>query len=606
MSDFFPDEIMVEILQRLPAKSLIKFRSVSKSWCSLITNPNFINTHLTHSLTSNTYKNSYDNLPLMIVRQCVSTTHTRTEHYKLFIDSEDSFDEYKELEFPIKSRRLHFFFAIGSVKGLFCLHEQDRYFLWNPSIRKSMAMPKPTVKTSMHSHGFGFDPRTNDYKLVRIVDFYPTKLPNQKPTTLIEVYSLNAGSWKTSSTGRNSYPDGITIDYSGRFAAYLEGAVHFAAKMKKSNDPLILSFDLCDEVFQTMMLPDGVVGPITEVRASVFGGLLSLLCYEDSAAYKSCSIWIMKKYGVVDSLYKQFTIDLSRGITQVLGIRNNGHILLETKTPSDWVLSSYDPSSQQTKNLGIYATSNHFVVDTYEENLILLNKPNDAFSRRRVSRKRTDRMIWGSNKIFEDKDEKVQYLWERVKDQGSKARIEALKTDIQRRRNEIDLCLKEIKENVKEAKEAVARMGPQRQAEVYAKFQTIFSQVQPIDFSSNCGDTIAIDAGPPWPLPKEEQIDSTRLTATSQSSAVNDCDVAAEKRSHSRVLGRGVGIKGKDLNGCTSSGQVKDCTRHEAEEFIKAEGTEMLKQLSEMKDQLLQTYGKPFIPTVQASTNAQP
>ncbi|GMQ11310.1 hypothetical protein CsSME_00053983 [Camellia sinensis var. sinensis] len=564
MSDFFPDEIMVEILQRLPAKSLIKFRSVSKSWCSLITNPNFINTHLTHSLTSNTYKNSYDNLPLMIVRQCVSTTHTRTEHYKLFIDSEDSFDEYKELEFPIKSRRLHFFFAIGSVKGLFCLHEQDRYFLWNPSIRKSMAMPKPTVKTSMHSHGFGFDPRTNDYKLVRIVDFYPTKLPNQKPTTLIEVYSLNAGSWKTSSTGRNSYPDGIIIDYSGRFAAYLEGAVHFAAKMKKSNDPLILSFDLCDEVFQTMMLPDGVVGPRTEVRASVFGGLLSLLCYEDSAAYKSCSIWIMKKYGVVDSLYKQFTIDLSRGNTQVLGIRNNGHILLETKAPSDWVLSSYDPSSQQTKNLGIYATSNHFVVDTYEENLILLNKPNDAFSRRRVSRKRTDR------------------------DQGSKARIEALKTDIQRRRNEIDLCLKEIKENVKEAKEAVARMGPQRQAEVYAKFQTIFSQVQPIDFSSN------------------EQIDSTRLTATSQSSAVNDCDVAAEKRSHSRVLGRGVGIKGKDLNGCTSSGQVKDCTRHEAEEFIKAEGTEMLKQLSEMKDQLLQTYGKPFIPTVQASTNAQP
>ncbi|GMQ09945.1 hypothetical protein CsSME_00053145 [Camellia sinensis var. sinensis] len=140
-----------------------------------------------------------------------------------------------------------------------------------------------------------------------------------------------------------------------------------------------------------MMLPDGIVGPRTEVRASVFGGLLSLLCYEDSAVYKSCSIWIMKKYGVVDSLYKQLTIDLSREITQVLGIQNNGHILLETKAPSDWVLSSYDPSSQQTKNLGIYATSNHFVVDTYEENLILLNKPNDAFSRRRVSRKRKHR-----------------------------------------------------------------------------------------------------------------------------------------------------------------------------------------------------------------------
>ncbi|GMQ09944.1 hypothetical protein CsSME_00053145 [Camellia sinensis var. sinensis] len=252
-----------------------------------------------------------------------------------------------------------------------------------------MAMPKPTIKTSMHYHGFGFDPRGNDYKVVTIAN--RTKLPNGEPITHIEVNSLNAGVWKMSSMGRNSYPDGITIGYSGRFAAYLEGAVHFAANMKKSNDPLILSFDLCDEVFQTMMLPDGIVGPRTEVRASVFGGLLSLLCYEDSAVYKSCSIWIMKKYGVVDSLYKQLTIDLSREITQVLGIQNNGHILLETKAPSDWVLSSYDPSSQQTKNLGIYATSNHFVVDTYEENLILLNKPNDAFSRRRVSRKRKHR-----------------------------------------------------------------------------------------------------------------------------------------------------------------------------------------------------------------------
>ncbi|XP_028091130.1 protein FAR1-RELATED SEQUENCE 5-like [Camellia sinensis] len=198
-----------------------------------------------------------------------------------------------------------------------------------------MAMPKPTVKTSMHSHGFGFDPRANDYKLVRIADFYPTKLPNQKPTTHVEVYYLNAGSWKMSSKGRNSYLDGITIDYSGRFPAYLEGAVHFAAKMKKSNDPLILSFDLCDEVFQTMMLPDGVIALRTEVRAS-------------------------------------FTIDLSRGITQVLGIWNNGHILLETKAPSDW------------------------------ENLILLNKPNDAFSRRRVSRKRTWHIDMEPNNVEND------------------------------------------------------------------------------------------------------------------------------------------------------------------------------------------------------------
>ncbi|KAI7984839.1 F-box protein CPR1 [Camellia lanceoleosa] len=205
-----------------------------------------------------------------------------------------------------------------------------------------MAMPKPRIKAAFHCHGFGFDPRNNDYKVVRIVNFYRT---TEAPTTRIEVYSLNAGSWKMSSTGRNSYPVEITIGYTGRFPSYLEGAVHFAANMCNSNDPLILLFDLSDEVFQTMMLPNGMVSVSTEeMSTSVFGGLLSLLCYKDAAPNQYCLIWIMKEYGVVDSWCKQFTVDLSGGITKVL-----------------------------------------------EENLVLLNKPNDAFSRRQVSRKRKDR-----------------------------------------------------------------------------------------------------------------------------------------------------------------------------------------------------------------------
>ncbi|CAL5362554.1 unnamed protein product [Camellia sinensis] len=573
MSDLFPDEIVVEILHRLPTKPLIQFRSVSKSWYSLVTSPNFINTHLNHSLTSNTYINSYDNLPLMIVRQCVSTSDPRTEHYKLFLDSQDSFDEYKELEFPIKSRRLHFFFAIGSVKGLFCLHEQDRYFLWNPSIRKSMAMPKPTVKTPMHYHGFGFVPRTNDYKLVRIADFYPTKLPNVKQpttTTHIEVYSLNAGSWRMSSTGSNSYPDGITISYSGRFTAYLEGAVHFVATMKKTNDKLILSFDLCDEVFQMMLLPDGIVGPLTEVRTSVFGGLLSLLCYENTAANKFCSIWMMKEYGVVDSLCKQFTVDLSGGITELLGVRNNGHILLEANAPSDWVLSSYDPSSQQIKNLGVYATAYRFVVDTYEENLILLDKPNDAFSRRRVSRKTKDSKAEVPIKVAGFVDSLSRF------DQSSQARIDALVIDIRRQHRKYSLQFEEIKREIEVAIEAMARMGPQHNAEDFAKLFTFFLPLQLRDVSSN------------------EQIDSMMLTATSQGSVVNDCDVA-EKLSNSSVLGKGVGVKGKDSNGCTSSGQGKDL---EADLIkMKAESAEGLKKLSQIKDMIMQIISKSLKPT---------
>ena len=40
------------------------------------------------------------------------------------------------------------------------------------------------------------------------------------------------------------------------------------------------------------------------------------------------------------------------------------------------------------KNLGICGRPYYFCVDNYMENLVLLNRPNDTVSKRRVSRKR--------------------------------------------------------------------------------------------------------------------------------------------------------------------------------------------------------------------------
>jgi len=53
-------------------------------------------------------------------------------------------------------------------------------------------------------------------------------------------------------------------------------------------------------------------------------------------------------------------------------------MLVEAGLPRGWGLSSYDPKSQQVKNLGICGRPYYFHVDNYVENLVLLNKPNDA------------------------------------------------------------------------------------------------------------------------------------------------------------------------------------------------------------------------------------
>ncbi|GMN36514.1 hypothetical protein TIFTF001_006094 [Ficus carica] len=48
-----PWEIIVDILFRLPVKDLLRYRSVAKSWCSLIDGPDFVKLHLDHSKEAN-------------------------------------------------------------------------------------------------------------------------------------------------------------------------------------------------------------------------------------------------------------------------------------------------------------------------------------------------------------------------------------------------------------------------------------------------------------------------------------------------------------------------------------------------------------------------
>ncbi|XP_050283073.1 F-box/kelch-repeat protein At3g23880-like isoform X2 [Quercus robur] len=211
---------------------------------------------------------------------------------------------------------------------------------------------------------------------------------------LIEVYSLNEGCWRVTST---SFPPGITFTDWRRPATSLNGAVHFAVeyeyKLGGPCGPLVLLFDLLDEVFHVISLPNVTFKWTNNAHTSVIGGSLSLLLYYYGrhADNKCCAIWVMKEYGVVDSWTKQFTVNLNGGveIIRVLGLQKNGNILVEAilSGPCRCELSSYDPKSEQVKNLGICGSSYNFHVDNYMENLSLLDKSNETVSERRVSRK---------------------------------------------------------------------------------------------------------------------------------------------------------------------------------------------------------------------------
>ena len=140
-------------------------------------------------------------------------------------------------------------------------------------------------------------------------------------------------------------------------------------------------------------MPKGKVRAKNKFHIYGFRGSLSPV-FNELVDNKCCySIWVMKEYGIVKSWTELFTVDLSGYISRVFGFRENGHVLFMEQWRGNDIgdateLSSYDPESQQVKNLGIPGWKINFCTDNYVENLVLLDKPNVVRSQLVVSRKR--------------------------------------------------------------------------------------------------------------------------------------------------------------------------------------------------------------------------
>ncbi|XP_028060635.1 F-box protein CPR1-like [Camellia sinensis] len=366
MSDYLPEEVWTRnILATLPIKTLLRCTSVCKSWYSLITSPSFISTHLN--------RNKQQDPPLLLLRHC--SEHPRKEHFSIRHDN-PTLDDYAELDFPFHSVN----WIVGSCNGVVCLSDDHMCYvhtiiLWNPSIRKSFNLPRPNVVFQthgplMHSIGFGFDSINHDCKVVRVIyveddDGFDIVPPE------VELYSLSRGCWQSiSDCGVQS----IIPERSPQ--VYINGAVHWIAYDRKTNGSfrrsLIVSFNMCDELFRKIFLPDSLAAQrgIT-IEINVFGE--SLCVMHDvflSGSNKAYDMWVMEKYSVVESWTKLFAIvDYQQSLGPVIGFRKNSEVLLERGEN----LVSYDLKTKETKNLGIHGVGCFFYVATYVKSLVLVS-----------------------------------------------------------------------------------------------------------------------------------------------------------------------------------------------------------------------------------------
>ena len=272
---YLPHELIIQILQRLPVKPLIRFKSVCKSWFSLISHPQFANSHFQLPkillISTSTLQSQSVNLEPSLASVSLNLDFLLSESYS---------------DLQIKA----------SFKGFILLHCSSNIFLWNPSTGIHKKIPLPPFGSSQNVksfYGFGYDQSTNDYLLVSMSYFPFVQFGNISPH--IELFSVRANTWKEIDSTHFPYRKTSDEDPS----IFNNGAIHWLAYHLDSDKCVIVVFDLMERKLCDMYLPDDFNRRPNDRGLWVFGEFLSLWAmYYDKNIVE---IWVMKEYKVHSS-----------------------------------------------------------------------------------------------------------------------------------------------------------------------------------------------------------------------------------------------------------------------------------------------------------------
>ncbi|KAK4259347.1 hypothetical protein QN277_005689 [Acacia crassicarpa] len=242
---FLPIDIIINILKRLPVKSIVRFQCVLKEWKDLLESPSFIAEHARHSAHER---------PLLLLheysfkRGCLSISLLNHKMETVEVLSIPSIDPFR------CNWRI-----IGSCNGLLCVkvHRDQAWprsflWLWNPVIKKVREIPLTTNDPMGRcEYGFGFCGIVNDYKIVK---FYKQKIRKKKKDQhfhlikydRVEVYSLSTGSWKELEFQLRAIEHAEILSQ----AVNTDGTISWLLLSIRNISPIIVSFDIATEVFR--------------------------------------------------------------------------------------------------------------------------------------------------------------------------------------------------------------------------------------------------------------------------------------------------------------------------------------------------------------------
>lgn len=358
-NNYLPSDLLREILCKLPVKSLLRFRCVSKMWCSLIDSPDFISMHRkfypincaqTHFLAT-------ECVPRTIFNSILTIRRTDTLRKTGQLGGRNS--EWLKM---MENNMIDGLMLVTSLKS-------SDMILWNPSIRKSLILPRCPFSCTFNDvkYYLGYAPMSNDYRVVAV-----ERADDKALELSIAIYSVGDHLWRV-------HPNKIKVPIRcfERIQArdgvvFSQGVMYWRpySRILLEENTHLICFDFDDEKFSYLKLPD--IEKDMLVFVFLLGGSLAVL---GISHVRSC-IWVMDKdagrepwrqYYSGDFIFDayEFISNCSSQSLQILYIESSGTLLVGGGKK----LMSYNMTSHHIQHLGrsIRCTS----VDTYVESLVL-------------------------------------------------------------------------------------------------------------------------------------------------------------------------------------------------------------------------------------------
>ncbi|GER31445.1 F-box family protein [Striga asiatica] len=274
---FFPDEVVLQILSRLPVKSLFRTKCVCKSWHRLISDRYF--TKLYNEISTRN--------PMVLVE--ISNPSSESRPSLILVDnlrgvSEISLDFIKD---RVKIR--------ASCNGLLCcssIPDKGVYYVCNPMTREYRLLPRTRERPVTRFYpdgeatlvGLACNISARKYNVV-LAGYHRAFGHRPERTFICMVFDSESNKWRKFVTLQDDHFTHMNKNQ----VVFINGALHWLT----SSGACVLVLDLNSEVWKKIHLPDQVTAEGgNRVYLLESEGMLSVVRISDVWM----SIWVMEDY----------------------------------------------------------------------------------------------------------------------------------------------------------------------------------------------------------------------------------------------------------------------------------------------------------------------